>query len=96
MFCALTLKFSMRRCGKSYLLNPIFRNHLLDEGVPSDHIISIELDKLKDIRYRKPFSITGDSFPKIVVRKDIRKRWYNENGILNIGIIDFLLSNDIL
>ena len=44
----------------------------------------------------KPFSITGDSFPKIVVRRDIRKRWYNENGILNIGIIDFLLSNDIL
>ena len=44
----------------------------------------------------RPFSITGDSFPKIVVRRDIRKRWYNENGILNIGIIDFLLSNDVL
>ena len=44
----------------------------------------------------KPFSITGDSFPKIVVRRDIRKRWYDENGILNIGIIDFLLNNDIL
>ena len=44
----------------------------------------------------RPFSITGDSFPKIVVRRDIRKRWYDENGILNIGIIDFLLSNDIL
>ena len=44
----------------------------------------------------RPFSIAGDSFPKIVVRRDIRKRWYDENGILNIGIIDFLLSNDVL
>ncbi len=44
----------------------------------------------------KPFSITGDSFPKIVIMRDIRKRWYDENGILHIGIIDFLLSNDLL
>ena len=42
-----------------------------------------------------PFSLTGDSFPKIVVRHDIRKRWYNEKGILNIGIIDFLLDDTI-
>ena len=49
----------VRRCGKSYLLNPIFRNRLLDEGVPSDHIISIELDKLKDIRYRNPLDLTA-------------------------------------
>ena len=33
-----------------------------------------------------PFSLTGDSFPKIIVRRDIRKSWYDENGYLNIGI----------
>ena len=44
----------------------------------------------------KPLSMTGDSFPKIIVRHDIRKRWYDENGILNIGIIDFLLDKQIL
>ncbi len=44
----------------------------------------------------KPFSITGDSFPKIAVRQDVRKRWYDENGILNVDVIDFLLSEDIL
>lgn len=43
----------------------------------------------------KPFSLTGDSFPKIIVRKDIRKRWYDENGILNVGVIDFLLDDTI-
>lgn len=26
----------------------------------------------------RPFSLTGDSFPKIIVRRDIRKRWYDE------------------
>lgn len=44
----------------------------------------------------KPFSLTGDSFPKIIVRHDIRKRWYDDNGILNVGIIDFLLDDAIL
>lgn len=43
----------------------------------------------------RPFSLTGDSFPKIVVRHDVRKRWYDDNGILNIGIIDFLLDGNL-
>ncbi|WP_398440877.1 hypothetical protein [Sedimentibacter sp.] len=43
-----------------------------------------------------PFSLTGDSFPKIVVRKDIGKRWYDDNGILNIGLIDFLLDESVI
>ncbi len=44
----------------------------------------------------RPFALTGDSFPKIIVRHDIRKRWYDENGVLNIGIIDFLLDETIV
>lgn len=40
----------------------------------------------------KPFSLTGDSFPKIIVRRDVGKRWYDDYGILNINIIDFLLD----
>lgn len=44
----------------------------------------------------KPFLLVGDSFPKIIVRHDIRKRWYDDNGILNIGIIDFLLDESIV
>lgn len=34
----------IRRCGKSYLLNHLFRNYLLDSGVSENHIISIALD----------------------------------------------------
>lgn len=44
----------------------------------------------------KPFQLTGDSFPKIIVRHDIHKRWYDDKGILNIGIIDFLLDDNII
>ena len=50
----------------------------------------------KSISENKPFSMTGDSFPKIIVRHDIRKRWYDESGVLNIGIIDFLLDETIV
>lgn len=44
----------------------------------------------------KPFSLTGDSFPKIIVRHDIHKRWYDDNGVLNIGVIDFLLDDSVV
>ena len=44
----------------------------------------------------RPLSLTGDSFPKIIVRHDIRKRWYDENGVLNIGILDFLLDDSLV
>lgn len=48
----------IRRCGKSYLLNPIFKNYLLDNGVSEENIISFELDKTKDIKYRNPLALT--------------------------------------
>ena len=50
----------------------------------------------KALTENKPFSLTGDSFPKIIVRHDIRKRWYDDNGVLNIGILDFLLDETII
>ena len=33
-----------RRAGKSFLLNPIFKDYLSKQGVPEDHIISISFD----------------------------------------------------
>ncbi len=50
----------------------------------------------KALTESRPFALTGDSFPKIIVRHDIRKRWYDDNGILNIGIMDFLLDDGIV
>ena len=56
-------------------------------AMPDDEKAEIEL---------RPFTLTGDFFPKILVRKDIGKRWYDDNGILNINVIDFLLDKDII
>lgn len=50
----------------------------------------------KALTENRPLALTGDSFPKIIVRHDIRKRWYDDNGILNIGILDFLLDDRII
>ena len=34
----------IRRAGKSYLLDPIFKNYLIDNGIKEDHIIKLDLD----------------------------------------------------
>lgn len=47
----------IRRCGKSYLLFHIFKNYLLEQGVPVSHIIMIELDQRKNKKYRDPDTI---------------------------------------
>ena len=53
-------------------------------------------DKEKEEVENRPFKLIEDSFPKIIIRQDIRKRWYDDNGILNIGIIDFLLDDSVI
>ena len=35
----------IRRCGKSYLLNTLFYDHLIAEGVDESHIIKSKLGK---------------------------------------------------
>lgn len=42
----------IRRCGKSHLLDPLFKNSLLESGVKVDHIIKLELDKEENKKYR--------------------------------------------
>ncbi|MGN0867493.1 MAG: ATP-binding protein [Oligosphaeraceae bacterium] len=41
----------VRRCGKSYLLDPLFKEELLREGVPADHIVKVELDRISNKRF---------------------------------------------
>ena len=41
----------IRRCGKSYLLDPIFVDYLKSIGVKEDHIIKIELDREENRKY---------------------------------------------
>lgn len=39
----------VRRCGKSYLLNTLFYRHLLESGVPKDHIVRFAFDSADDL-----------------------------------------------
>ncbi len=49
----------IRRCGKSYLLNEIFYNHLLECGVDKSHIIRFAFDSGDDL------DLIGESIIKI-------------------------------
>lgn len=44
----------IRRCGKSYLLFTLFKNHLTESGVADDHIIEIPFDSFENKKYRDP------------------------------------------
>lgn len=41
----------IRRCGKSYLLDPIYKNYLISTGVKEDHIIKLALDREENRKY---------------------------------------------
>ena len=44
----------IRRCGKSFLLFELFKQHLLDNGVKESHIIATALDGYKQEQYQNP------------------------------------------
>ncbi len=44
----------LRRCGKSYLLDPMFKNYLLSTGVNEEHVIKIDLDIRENSKYLDP------------------------------------------
>ena len=63
----------IRRAGKSFLLTTLFKNRLIDEGVPEDCFLEIALDKRTDIKYRNPNHL----FDYIVGRtSDMGKQYY--------------------
>ena len=44
----------LRRCGKSYLLFNLFKEHLLSNGVSESHIIRIDLEDRRNKELRDP------------------------------------------
>lgn len=56
----------IRRCGKSYLLDPIFKNYLLDNGIDENHIIKLELDSIENEEYTNPKKLYEYVINKVV------------------------------
>jgi len=44
----------IRRCGKSFLLFNIYKQHLLSNGIPADHIIEVNLEDRRSKKLRDP------------------------------------------
>lgn len=55
----------IRRCGKSYLLDPIFKNYLISSGIHEDHIIKLDLDLIENNKYRDPMELFNYVMNKI-------------------------------
>ena len=92
----------IRRCGKSYLLNTLFYNYLLENGVKEDHIIKVALDDSDNDELLIPKNLSKYVKEKIV-DKDIYYVILDEiqlvenfegvlNGLLRISNIDIYVT----
>src|SRR5574344_1462633 len=61
----------IRRCGKSTLLFDIFYNYLIKNGVASQNIIKIELDKRKFAAFRNPINL-ANYVEELIKKKTIK------------------------
>lgn len=92
----------VRRCGKSYLLFNLFRKHLIAEGVPDNHIISLALDDYANKRFLNPDELYNyvrgritDSSPYIILLDEIQLVPEFEsvlNGFLRIPNADVFVT----
>lgn len=60
----------IRRCGKSYLLDPIFKDYLLRRGVSTDHIIQLNLETRENKGLTDPDALDG--FIRSRIKDDAR------------------------
>jgi len=63
----------IRRCGKSFLLNTLFKQKLIDEGVGSDCFVEIALDRKSNLQFRNP-NVLYDYI--LEQTKDLSKKYY--------------------
>ncbi len=92
----------IRRCGKSYLLNTLFYEYLLNNNVEKDHIISVALDDSDNEYLLIPQNLSKFVKEKIVDKKkyyvildEVQKCENFEsvlNGLLRIQNIDIYVT----
>lgn len=92
----------IRRCGKSYLLNTLFYEYLLENDVPDDHIIKVALDDSDNEELLTPKNLSKYIKDKII-DKEIYYVILDEiqlvekfegvlNGLLRISNIDIYVT----
>ena len=92
----------IRRCGKSVLLFELFFQYLLQQKVPEEQIIKIELDQRRYYRFRNPIVLC--EYIESIVTAEKEKQFYlfidevqmttkvidKENGNIEVTIYDML------
>lgn len=63
----------IRRCGKSYLLNTLFKQKLIEENAGAVNFVEIALDRKSNIKYRNPNLLYDHVIKKT---KDESKKYY--------------------
>lgn len=96
----------IRRCGKSYLLNVLFRQHLMYTGVAEQNIVMLALDEDINAKYRNPLEL-GKYIREICANKEgsfyvlldeiqkvdsIQNPYLPSNPNEKIGFVDVLLG----
>lgn len=82
---------SIRDDGSKDYLEIDFIVNNLDQKIYIQSAYQIE-DNKKANSETKSLNLTGDNFKKILIRNDIVSNFYDEKGILNCRLIDFLLE----
>lgn len=92
----------IRRCGKSFLLDPIFREYLLEHGVSENHIIKIDFDEHRNKKYLDP-DVLDDYIRSLIVDNQMYYLLLDEvqkvddfeavlNGFLHIENLDVYVT----
>ena len=92
----------IRRCGKSFLLFKLFKNHLLSEGVKEDHIIELNFDDFENEEYQDP-KVTSPYLKSKIVDSDMYYFLLDEiqllgkfeavlNGLLRLDNVDIYVT----
>jgi len=82
----------IRRCGKSYLLNTIFYNHLLENGVDENHIIKVAFDNSDYKHLLSPLALSAFIKEKMI-DKEVYYCLLDEIQLVNdfVGVLNGLL-----
>ena len=100
----------IRRCGKSVLINEIFYDYLIAQGIPEDHIIRLSLEDTVNAKYRNPIYLDEYIRSLIINRQNyyvlldeiqnvasVRNPWIEDSDVEDrIGFPDVLLSSAIV
>ena len=78
----------IRRCGKSYLLNVLFKNYLIEQGTDENHIIQLSLDENQNKKYLDPDVL--DEYIRSLI-KDGNKYYILLDEIQEVKDFEFVL-----